>query len=51
MIILEKENNKRIAMSRKEAQKYVNDGYVVIKNKLGGRKITPSKPRKKKKKK
>ncbi len=51
MIILEKDNNKRIAMSREEAQKHVDNGYKVIKNKLGGDKITASKPKKKKKKK
>ena len=49
MIILEKDNNKRIAMSREEAQKHVDNGYKVIKNKLGGDKITASKPKKKKK--
>ena len=48
MIILEKDNNKRIAMSREEAQKHVNNGYKVIKNKLGGEKITPEKKSKKK---
>ena len=51
MIILEKDNNKRIAMSREEAQKHVDNGYKVIKNKLGGDKITASKPKKIKKKK
>tara|TARA_R100000458_G_C8081576_1_gene116126 strand:- start:297 stop:491 length:195 start_codon:yes stop_codon:yes gene_type:complete len=51
MIILEKDNNKRIAMSREEAQKHVDNGYKVIKNKLGGDKITASKSKKKKKKK
>jgi len=51
MIILEKDNNKRIAMSREEAQKHVDKGYKVIKNKLGGDKIVASKPKKKKKKK
>ena len=51
MIILEKDNNKRIATTREEAQGYVDSGYKVIKNKLGGDKITASKPKKKKKKK
>ena len=51
MIILEKDNHKRIARTREEAQSYVDSGYKVIKNKLGGDKITASKPKKKKKKK
>jgi L-alanine-DL-glutamate epimerase-like enolase superfamily enzyme len=51
MVILEKDNNKRIAMTREEAQKHVDDGYKVIKNKLGGEKIVASKTKKKKKKK
>ena len=51
MIILEKGNNKRTALTREEAQKHVDKGYKVIKNKLGGDKIVASKPKKKRKKK
>tara|TARA_R110002020_G_scaffold51921_5_gene146483 strand:+ start:1674 stop:1829 length:156 start_codon:yes stop_codon:yes gene_type:complete len=51
MIILEKGNNKRVAMSREEAQEHVDNGYKVIKNKLGGDRITASKTKSKKKKK
>lgn len=50
MIILEKDNNKRIAMTREDAQKHVDNGYKVIKNKLGGEKIVPSMSKKKKSK-
>ena len=39
MIVLRKENHYRHCHSREEAQKLVNDGYEVQKNKLGGPKI------------
>jgi hypothetical protein len=48
MIILEKGNNKRTALTREEAQKFVNAGYKVIKNKLGGAKIVKKASKKKK---
>tara|TARA_R100000655_G_scaffold25978_1_gene53518 strand:- start:913 stop:1068 length:156 start_codon:yes stop_codon:yes gene_type:complete len=51
MIILEKDNNKKIAFTVEDAQKEVDNGYKVIKNKLGGDKIVASKPKKKRKKK
>ncbi len=51
MIILEKDNNKKIAFTIEDAQKEVNNGYKVIKNKLSNDKIVPTKTKKKKKKK
>lgn len=35
--------------SRKKAQEYVNDGYTVVSNKLGGPRIVKSEAKKKKK--
>lgn len=39
MIVLKKENHYRHCFTREEAQKLVNDGYEVQKNKLGGPRI------------
>tara|TARA_Y100000004_G_scaffold116833_1_gene131357 strand:+ start:972 stop:1133 length:162 start_codon:yes stop_codon:yes gene_type:complete len=49
MIILNKDNHTKHVNSREEAQKLVNEGYQVIKNKLGGPKIVKSEAKKKKK--
>jgi|TARA_R100000458_G_C8096128_1_gene124773 hypothetical protein len=49
MIILNKDNHTKHVSSREEAQKLVNEGYQVIKNKLGGPKIVKSEAKKKKK--
>ena len=46
MIILEKGNNKRTALTREEAQKWVNKDWKVIKNKLGGDKLVKAKSKK-----
>jgi hypothetical protein len=50
MIILNKENHTKHVSSREEAQKLVDEGYEVIKNKIGGPKIVKSEPKKKMKK-
>jgi len=47
MIVLKKENHYCNTLSRDEAQKLVNEGYEVIKNKFGGPKIVKQKPKKK----
>lgn len=47
MIVLRKENHYCHAHSREKAQELVNDGYEVIKNKLGGPKIVKEQPKKK----
>ena len=49
MIILRKNKHTMHVSSRKEAQEYVNDGYEVVSNKLGGPKIVKSEAKKKKK--
>jgi|TARA_R100000084_G_scaffold97637_2_gene51598 hypothetical protein len=51
MIILRKDNHTVHVATREEAQKLVNDGFEVMKNKLGGPKIVKSEPKKKKMKK
>jgi len=50
MIILNKENHTKHVSTREEAQKLVDEGYQVLKNKLGGPKIVKSEPKKKLKK-
>jgi hypothetical protein len=50
MIILNKENHTKHVSSREEAQKLVDEGYQILKNKLGGPKIVKSEPKKKMKK-
>tara|TARA_R100001463_G_scaffold66729_1_gene120343 strand:- start:1536 stop:1700 length:165 start_codon:yes stop_codon:yes gene_type:complete len=50
MIILNKENHTKHVSTREEAQKLVDEGYHVIKNKFGGPKIVKSEPKKKLKK-
>ena len=50
MIILTKETHTVHVDSRDEAQKLVDDGFEVIKNKFGGPRIVKSAPKKKMKK-
>ena len=50
MIILNKENHTKHVSSREEAQKLVDEGYQILKNKLGGPKIVKSEPKKNMKK-
>lgn len=50
MIVLRKENHYCHAHSREKAQELVNDGYEVIKNKLGGPKIVKEQPKKRRQK-
>ena len=47
MIVLKKENHYCNTATREEAQRLVNEGYEVIKNKLGGPKIVKQQPKKK----
>tara|TARA_R110000744_G_scaffold137110_2_gene247523 strand:+ start:4754 stop:4897 length:144 start_codon:yes stop_codon:yes gene_type:complete len=47
MIVLAKKNHTIVVDSRAKAQKLVDKGYQVIKNKLGGAKIVKSKSKKK----
>ena len=49
MVILKKGNDYRTAMTREEAQKWVNKDWEVIKNKLGGDKLVKAKSKKKSK--